>query len=239
MDFLYYLKTNKIIILTTSIIINILCIFMIIYLLIIKNDNNCNNIDNNINNDVFVTDNNSDDFYVEIKGAVKKPGVYKFNSNNIINDLIDASGGLNKNAYTKNINLSKSLSKELVVYIYTKDEYKKNQKSNVVYVTKELPCECSTYDISNCTDNLKSEIVSSDKDSVYTTTTNEEKTSLININTASIEELQMLSGIGLSKAQDIVEYRNNNGLFKEIKDITNVTGIGTSIYEKIKDSITV
>ena len=61
----------------------------------------------------------------------------------------------------------------------------------------------------------------------------------ININTASKEELQTLSGIGSSKAEDIIKYREKSGLFKNISEITKVSGIGQTLYEKIKDSITI
>jgi len=47
-----------------------------------------------------------------------------------------------------------------------------------------------------------------------------------------------VSGIGKSKANSIIEYRNSNGSFKSIEDIKNVSGIGESLYEKIKDFIT-
>lgn len=62
---------------------------------------------------------------------------------------------------------------------------------------------------------------------------------LININTASLEQLQTLNGIGESKAKSIVEYRTTNGNFKSIEEIKNVSGISESLYEKIKDSITI
>lgn len=61
----------------------------------------------------------------------------------------------------------------------------------------------------------------------------------ININTASVEELQKLPGIGPTKAQAIVDYRQNNGDFKSIEEIKNVKGIGEKTYEKLKDLIDV
>ncbi len=62
---------------------------------------------------------------------------------------------------------------------------------------------------------------------------------LVNINTASAQDLTELPGIGESRAQDIVNYREENGLFGAIEDIKNVSGIGEGIYNKIKDLITV
>ena len=61
----------------------------------------------------------------------------------------------------------------------------------------------------------------------------------ININSASVDELTTLSGIGESKAKSIVDYRTRNGDFSAIEDITNVSGIGEAMFNKIKDDITV
>lgn len=62
---------------------------------------------------------------------------------------------------------------------------------------------------------------------------------LVNINTASLEELDTLPGIGPSKAQAIIDYRNNNGFFVVIEDIMKVSGIGQVTFDNIKNSITV
>jgi competence protein ComEA len=64
-------------------------------------------------------------------------------------------------------------------------------------------------------------------------------TELININTASVSELDSLPGIGPTTAQKIVDYRQQNGPFVSTADIINVSGIGPGTYEKIKDLITV
>lgn len=65
------------------------------------------------------------------------------------------------------------------------------------------------------------------------------KNNLVNINTASVNELDSLPGIGASRAEDIVKYREDNNGFKSIEEIKNITGIGESIYEKLKDKITI
>ncbi|WP_276734329.1 helix-hairpin-helix domain-containing protein [Bacillus sp. (in: firmicutes)] len=65
------------------------------------------------------------------------------------------------------------------------------------------------------------------------------KEALVNINTATIEELQDISGVGPSKAEAIIAYREENGRFQTIEDITKVSGIGEKSFEKIKSSITV
>ncbi|MBE6053949.1 MAG: competence protein ComEA [Clostridium sartagoforme] len=61
--------------------------------------------------------------------------------------------------------------------------------------------------------------------------------SIININSASLSELQNINGIGEVKAQSIIDYREKNGGFKSIEDIKNVDGIGAKTFEKIKDKI--
>ena len=62
---------------------------------------------------------------------------------------------------------------------------------------------------------------------------------LVNINTASLNELDTLPGIGPTTAQRIIDYRNENGPFGSIEDIVNVSGIGPATYEELKDLITV
>jgi competence protein ComEA len=62
---------------------------------------------------------------------------------------------------------------------------------------------------------------------------------LVNINTATLEELDTLPGIGLTTAQKIIDYRTVNGPFSVIEDIMNVSGIGPSTFEGLKDLITV
>jgi len=61
----------------------------------------------------------------------------------------------------------------------------------------------------------------------------------VNINSASLSELDTLSGIGPAYAQRIIDYRSANGGFKSIEEIQNVKGIGPKTFEKIKDNITI
>ncbi len=176
------------------------------------------------------------EFYVEIKGAVNSPGVFKVTSDNIINDAINMAGGLKNNAYTKNINLSKNVSKEMVVYVYTNYEYSLvNTKEE-----KTTECNCPKQDISVCTDKGASIITSDEnKPEELPDSNSEVENSKVNINNATKEMLTSLSGIGDAKAQKIIDYRNENGLFKSIEDIKNVTGISEKLFEQIKEFITI
>ena len=61
----------------------------------------------------------------------------------------------------------------------------------------------------------------------------------VNINTATVEELKALPGIGPAKAQAIVDYRKENGNFKSVEDLKKVKGIGEGIFSKLKDEATV
>ena len=73
----------------------------------------------------------------------------------------------------------------------------------------------------------------------YEESPNDTKNGRVNINTADSITLQTIPGIGPSKAERIIDYRNTEGKFKKIEDIKNVTGIGDATFENIKDYITV
>lgn len=163
---------------------------------------------------------------VDVKGAVVKPGVYELKSTSRVIDAVNMAGGLNKNADTSMINLSKKLEDEMAITIYTKEEMKKTSQ-----VCE--PCQCPEVN-SACTEEKETKTT---KETTKTETKNTNKK--ISINTASMEELETLDGIGEAKAKAIVGYRKTNGNFKKIEEIKNVSGIGETIFEKIKDKITI
>lgn len=186
----------------------------------IENIDTLNDISNNIK------DSEEDEFYlVDIKGAINNPGVYKVLVGTRVNDVINMAGGLTDNADTSLINLSKLVIDEMVIIIYTKDEVQNSNLVNTVIKVVEKECVCPNIENDSCIN-----------DKITDTITN--GSGKVNINTASMEELSKLDGIGESKAQAIIKYREENGNFKTIEDITNVSGIGSSVYEKIKDNIT-
>ncbi len=207
---------------------------------------------------LFLSKDNINKEYCDIKGEVNKPGVYEIEEDYTINDVIKKAGGLKKDAVTNNINLSKKVEDEMVIYIFSKDELKINKcKCTIIYkykcdvnpdiTTKEeiktttstLPKTTTTKKITTTKKNITN--ITSKK----TTTTkkvnefNSMEIKIVNINTASIEELMTLKGIGNAKAKNIIEYRKTNGNFKSIEDLLKVNGIGEKIFKEIKDFIKV
>lgn len=163
--------------------------------------------------------------YVDIKGAVNNPGVYEVDYDSRIIDVIKLAGDLTDEADTSILNLSKKVIDEMNIIIYTKEEMS-------TYKEKLIPAKTIVKEVEKkivCPDNDNDACINKD---------NTRLTDKININTASKEELESLPSIGSSKANSIIEYREKNK-FESIEDIKNVTGIGDSLFEKIKDSIEV
>ena len=156
---------------------------------------------------------------VDIKGYVKKPGVYEVSDGMTVNDVIKLAGGLKKNASTDNINLSKKVFDQMVIIVY----------SNKINKDK-----------SYSSDLVNDALIKNEESALITNmdSTTQNTSKLVNINTATTDELLNITGIGQSKADAIISYRNNSH-FNSIEDIKNVPGIGDALFEKIKDSITV
>lgn len=167
-------------------------------------------------------------YYVDIKGAINNPNVYKVLKDSRIIDVINMAGGLREDADTSIINLSKKVTDEMFIVIYTKDELQKYKEQTISTeeIKKKIEEEIVVVDRNN-----DAEVISEEK--------KENDNKFVNINTASKEELLTISGIGESKAESIIKYREENGNFKAIDDIKNVSGIGDSLFEKIKEFITV
>ena len=161
-----------------------------------------------------------DTIFIDIKGEIKYPGVYEMQLDDRVIDAVQMAGGFTDEATTDNVNLSKKLKDETVIII---PSYLKNYDNITIK---------NDYEIDSNDDIVQSEETENDEKI-------ESSSNLININTASVVELMSLDGIGESKAKAIIEYRDINGDFENILDIKNVSGIGESIYEKIKDYITV
>lgn len=222
---LRFLKKYKYVI---TIFLFMLIIFYIVFVKVNLKSKEKNLVDNQVViNEVekVEVDLKDDLVYVDIKGAVKKPGVYKINSDKKIIDVITMAGGLMENANTDNINLSKKVTDEMVIIIYTDEEVKNSNIVDTVIKVIDKECVCPNIQNDGC---INTEI----NDSI--TNVN----NIININTATLEELMSINGLGEAKARAIIKYREENGYFKIIDDLLNVSGIGEALFEKIKEYIT-
>ena len=169
-------------------------------------------------------------YKVDIKGEIKNPGVYELSSSSRVIDVINLSGGLKENANTEYINLSKKIEDEMVIVIYSNDDISRFKEGNEKTIYKDYEC--------NCPDNINDICIDNSDILDYTNSIDiDEKDFKISINTASKEELMTLTGIGEGKADAIIKYREEFGKFLNIEDIKNVSGIGDSVYTKIKDYI--
>ena len=138
---------------------------------------------------------------VDVKGAIKSPGVYEMKLGDRVIDVIEQAGGLHENADSNNINFAMKLVDEMVLYI--------------PIVGEEKIIEPTVGGVRN------------------------QDGGKVNLNKASEAELQTLTGVGPAKATAIIEYRDQNGGFKKVEEIMEISGIGEKTFEKFKDQITV
>lgn len=134
--------------------------------------------------------------FVQVVGAVNKPGVYELDSNARIFQAIFMAGGLREDADETGLNQAQKVSDGMKLEIKTKGE-------------------------------ALLEVESSQSDN------------RVDLNTADAKTLMTLPGIGESKANSIIKYRENNGRFNSCEDLKNITGIKDGVYNKIADSIKV
>ena len=194
-----------------------------------------NNVEPLIKEDLVEIVDENKTIFVDIKGEVKKPGVYEIKSDYRVSDVIKLSGGLTKNANTRFINLSKTLKDGDVIVIYSNNEIKNATKEKIKTIYVETPCICEEVKNDACLienldikdpieENSNNETKNETKETKDINETNIDNnvSNKININSASIEDLKTLTGIGDAKAKAIIEYRNNNGNFNSIEDIMKV-----------------
>ncbi len=174
MDFREFFAEHKNAFLMSSLAFNILLIILCVYFYNAYKNKECPECICNENKSVAMKSANecqasnnsvkSQDakFYIEVKGAVLKPGVYEVDNEIMIDDVINLAGGLSKDAYTNNINLSHKVSSEEVIYIYTDEEYAYLHE-DIFGPTIDTECPTSSYDISECTKIAKSEIVTEEE----------------------------------------------------------------------------
>ena len=138
--------------------------------------------------------------FVDIKGAVKNPGVYQMKVGDRVKDALDAAGGLTAEADSQKVNLAKRLEDQMVIVV-----------PKVGEEAEEIPAG--------------------------ETSKEEAKEGKVNINTATVEELKTLKGVGEKKAEAIIEYRKKNGSFQTKEDLMKVRGIGKKLFESFEERI--
>ena len=138
--------------------------------------------------------------FVDIKGAVKNPGVYQMKVGDRVKDALEAAGGLTEEADSQKVNLAKRLEDQMVIVV-----------PKVGEESEEIP-----------TGETRKEATKEGK---------------VNINTATVEELKTLKGVGEKKAEAIIEYRKKNGSFKTKEDLMKVRGIGKKLFDSFQERI--
>ena len=149
---------------------------------------------------------------VHVCGAVGASGVYELKASARVGDAVDAAGGFKKNADVDYLNLAENIYDGQKIVVYTKKQVRSFGGKGPADGMNGI-----NYDI-------------------YTKGYG---SALLNINTASKEELMTLQGIGESKAADIISYRESNGRFNSTDELMNIPGIKEGVFSKISDNITV
>lgn len=152
------------------------------------------------------------DIFVDICGAVTKPGVYRMPPDSRVYEAVEAAGGLLPEAAGNRVNQAQPLSDGQQIYVPTKEEA---EKAGAVPAEGAFP-EIKAGENSPVSENGK-----------------------VNLNTADAAALQTLSGIGESKAQAILAYREEHGGFSSIEELMDVPGIKENTFLKIKEKIAV
>ena len=138
--------------------------------------------------------------FVDIKGAVKNPGVYQMKAGDRVKDALDAAGGLTDEADSQKVNLAQRVEDQMVIVV-----------PKVGEEVTEIPAGVTSKEAA--------------------------KDGKVNINTATVEELKTLKGVGEKKAEAIIEYRKKNGSFKTKEDLMKVRGIGKKLFESFQERI--
>ena len=201
---------------------------------------------------------------VEIKGEVINPGIYSLYQNSNIQDLINSAGGITDLACMDNISLVQVLienetiiipktivledkaTEERKIYVEIYGEINKPgiylipetyTLEDLIFMAGGVTSECDitkiNWSIKLC---LGAKILIPSYQDDNQNPSNSDK---ININTANLDELMSLPGIGQIIVQRIIDYRSEFGNFTSIEEIMLVSGIKDRVYEQIKDSITV
>ena len=151
--------------------------------------------------------------YVDVTGAVKAPGVYTLPAGSRVFEAIALAGGAREDASLENLNQAGILQDGQQIRVYTEEEAAQMAQQGSL---PSLP---------------GAETAAGQKES--------QEASKVNINTAGKEELMTLTGIGETRAEAILAYRQETGGFQAPEDLMQVEGIKEKTFEKLKDQITV
>ncbi|MCL4266657.1 MAG: helix-hairpin-helix domain-containing protein [Anaerolineae bacterium] len=149
--------------------------------------------------------------HIYVNGQVVAPAVYTLPPDSIVQTAVTAAGGFTAQANTAVVNLAQPLSDGMQIYVPAVGE------------AVSAPITAAEPAASNA-----------GTDSLVATANNR-----ININTATLDQLDTLPGIGPSTAANIIQHRENNGPFVSIEAIMDVSGIGETRFAQIKDLITI
>lgn len=149
---------------------------------------------------------------VYVSGAVKQPGLYRYQGDARVCDAIQAVGGFQTDAAEDSLNLARLLEDGEQICVLTKKEAARAKKKSRQAQKQEGDGETQSSGVSSG--------------------------GKVNINTATAAELMTLPGIGEAKAALIINYREEKGKFSKIEDLMQISGIKEGIFQKIKDNIT-
>ena len=147
--------------------------------------------------------------YVDIKGEVLRPGVYEFSCESRIQEVIKKAGGFTEEADETKINLAQKITDQMQIIV---PNLHSKQEGGVTEGNSE-------------------------KGNSSNSTPSNSKQGTVNINTATLEELQTIKGIGKKKAEAILQYRKEHGAFRTKEDLLQVKGIGKKALEAIESQV--
>ena len=227
-----YRHKKEIILVCLGLVLLLVIGLVFIYKNFTADDKEDENIVLNTKNDAKKDEEEEEEVYyqVDIKGEVINPGIYTVKEGSRVIDVIRLAGDLTEVADTSVLNLSKKVKDEMVIIVYSYDEVENFTATKEKEEIEQEAC-LSQNGIQNdacikdsTDDTSSSSVVISGK---------------VSLNTATLDELMTLPGIGESKAQAIIEYREEVGAFQNIEELKEVSGIGDAIFDQIKENITI
>lgn len=172
--------------------------------------------------------------YVDVKGAVKHPGIFKVKTSMRVDDAINLAGGMQKTADRKHINLAQRLTDQQVIYVPIRGEIKGAATGTVDTEVVEESAGSASSGAANSAGEI------SDSSTSATSAGGPAAgNGTVNLNSATKEQLQTLTGVGEKKADQIIQYREAHGKFKGVEELKEVQGIGDKTFEALKPQLSV